>query len=130
MDNTQRLDQREAGVWRGFLEASRQLVASMDRQLSGAEYYTQLPYIRRAGASCQVRPHHGSARIGSADLVEPGFEEHRHGAGKQFGWRGTRSKFADVNRVTVEHRSVMLGGMVRRSGQQGGADSEAPGFAP
>jgi DNA-binding MarR family transcriptional regulator len=48
-ENTQWLDEREAGVWRGFLEASQQLVASMDRQLvreshlSGAEFAVLVP---------------------------------------------------------------------------------------
>ena len=49
MENTQWLDERETGVWRGFLEASQQLVTSMDRQLvresqlSGAEYAVLVP---------------------------------------------------------------------------------------
>lgn len=49
MESIQWLDEREMQVWRGFLTASRELVASMDRQLvresqlSGAEYAVLVP---------------------------------------------------------------------------------------
>lgn len=61
MENTQWLDEREAGVWRGFLEASRQLVASMDRQLvresqlSGAEYSVLVSLTEHADGVVRAR---------------------------------------------------------------------------
>lgn len=48
-EKTQWLDERETGVWRGFLEASQQMTAAMDRQLvresqlSGAEFAVLVP---------------------------------------------------------------------------------------
>lgn len=61
MKNTQWLDERETGVWRGFLEASQLLVASMDRQLvrdsqlSGAEYAVLVPLSEHADGVLRAR---------------------------------------------------------------------------
>jgi len=61
MENTQWLDERETGVWRGFLEASQQLVTSMDRQLaresqlSGAEYAVLVPLSEHADGVVRAR---------------------------------------------------------------------------
>ncbi|WP_427008356.1 MarR family winged helix-turn-helix transcriptional regulator [Pseudarthrobacter sp. H2] len=61
MENTQWLDERETGVWRGFLEASQLLVASMDRhlvresQLSGAEYAVLAPLSEHADGVVRAR---------------------------------------------------------------------------
>jgi DNA-binding MarR family transcriptional regulator len=60
-ENTQWLDEREAGVWRGFLEASQQLVAAMDRQLvresqlSGAEFAVLVPLSEHADGVVRAR---------------------------------------------------------------------------
>ena len=61
MENMQWLDERETGVWRGFLEASQQLVTSMDRQLvresqlSGAEYAVLVPLSEHADGVVRAR---------------------------------------------------------------------------
>ncbi|WP_255768282.1 MarR family winged helix-turn-helix transcriptional regulator [Pseudarthrobacter sulfonivorans] len=59
--NTNWLDERETGVWRGFLEASQQLVAAMDRQLvqesqlSGAEFAVLVPLSEQADGVVRAR---------------------------------------------------------------------------
>jgi DNA-binding MarR family transcriptional regulator len=61
MENTQWLDERESAIWRGFLEASGQLVTSMDRQLvrksqlSGAEYAVLVPLSEHADGVVRAR---------------------------------------------------------------------------
>lgn len=61
MEDIQWLDEREMQVWLEFLEASRKLVASMDRQLvresqlSGAEYAVLVPLSEKAGGVVRAR---------------------------------------------------------------------------
>lgn len=61
MESTRWLDERETRVWRGFLDASRELVASIDRQLvresqlSGAEYAVLVPLSERADGIVRAR---------------------------------------------------------------------------
>jgi DNA-binding MarR family transcriptional regulator len=61
MQDIQWLDKREARVWHSFLEASGQLVASMDRQLaresqlSGAEYAVLVPLSENATSLVRAR---------------------------------------------------------------------------
>lgn len=60
-EQTQWLDERETGVWRGFLEASQQMVAAMDRQLvrdsqlSGAEFAVLVPLSEHADGVVRAR---------------------------------------------------------------------------
>ncbi|GAC1605955.1 MAG: MarR family transcriptional regulator RosR [Pseudarthrobacter sp.] len=59
--DTRWLDERETGVWRGFLEASQQLAAAMDRQLvresqlSGAEFAVLVPLSEQADGVVRAR---------------------------------------------------------------------------
>ncbi|WP_142062335.1 MarR family winged helix-turn-helix transcriptional regulator [Pseudarthrobacter sp. B4EP4b] len=61
MEDIQWLDEREMQVWRGFLAASRALVASVDRQLvresqlSGAEYAVLIPLSEQADGTMRAR---------------------------------------------------------------------------
>jgi DNA-binding MarR family transcriptional regulator len=61
MEDIRWLDEREMQVWLGFLEASRELVASMDRQLvresqlSGAEYAVLVPLSEQADGIVRAR---------------------------------------------------------------------------
>jgi DNA-binding MarR family transcriptional regulator len=61
MTDTKWLDERKTAVWRGFLEASQQLLASMDRQLvrdsqlSGAEYAVLVPLSEHPNGVVRAR---------------------------------------------------------------------------
>ncbi|MCU1435804.1 MAG: MarR family transcriptional regulator [Pseudarthrobacter sp.] len=60
-EKTQWLDERETGVWRGFLEASQQMAAAMDRQLvresqlSGAEFAVLVSLSEHADGMVRAR---------------------------------------------------------------------------
>jgi DNA-binding MarR family transcriptional regulator len=60
-EETQWLDERETEVWRGFLQASQQMAAAMDRQLvresqlSGAEFAVLVPLSEHADGVVRAR---------------------------------------------------------------------------